>query len=89
MWPPVISSINFSECLVYICDFHREQAWERWTKTVSHGVNKDEVLPKLRRIASSSTQEAYDLAVDDLKSSEIWNSNILFKKWFANKWLAK
>jgi len=30
---------------VYICDFHREQTWERWTSTLKHGVSavKDQV----------------------------------------------
>jgi len=32
-------------CSVYFCDFHREQSWERWTKTLKHGVSavKDQV----------------------------------------------
>jgi len=40
-------------CDVYLCDFHREQSWERWTSTLKHGVSdvKDEVLTHLRRIA--------------------------------------
>ena len=25
---------TFSETKVYICDFHREQAWERWCKVI-------------------------------------------------------
>ena len=30
---------------MYICDFHREQSWVRWMKTLKHGVSavKDEV----------------------------------------------
>ena len=27
---------------VFLCDFHREQAWERWVKDHKHGLTKDE-----------------------------------------------
>lgn len=27
---------------LYICDFHREQAWERWTQDHKHGLNKED-----------------------------------------------
>ena len=26
------------DSFVYICDFHREQAWERWMKQAKHGI---------------------------------------------------
>ena len=38
----------------YICDFHREQAWERWTRDHKHGLNKEDgekVLDLLRDCA--------------------------------------
>ena len=28
----------FRDSFVYICDFHREQAWERWMKQAKHGI---------------------------------------------------
>ena len=28
----------FPSARLYLCDFHREQAWERWVKEHSHGL---------------------------------------------------
>lgn len=40
------------ESAIYICDFHREQAWERWLSKSSNGLlnEKQKVLAKLRAI---------------------------------------
>lgn len=37
-----ISAIEsvFTEAFVYLCDFHREQAWERWLKATHNEVGK-------------------------------------------------
>jgi len=32
----------FPKTTVYLCDFHREQAWERWVKDHKHGLTMDE-----------------------------------------------
>lgn len=41
-----MSYVTFAGCHVYLCDFHREQAWDRWLKTQSNGCAeyKDEIL---------------------------------------------
>ncbi|XP_065188116.1 uncharacterized protein LOC135818812 [Sycon ciliatum] len=44
----------FPEARIYLCDFHREQAWQRWTKNRNHGLNDDEasaLLAALRSLA--------------------------------------
>lgn len=33
---------EFPGCKVYLCDFHREQAWEHWVKDHSHGLTAEE-----------------------------------------------
>jgi len=33
---------NQPKTTVYLCDFHREQAWERWVKHHKHGLTMDE-----------------------------------------------
>ena len=74
---------------MYICDFHREQAWVRWLKMTKHnlGSTQDEVLAKMRRIASASTQADYDNAVENLKSTKVWEENEAFQSWFSIQWL--
>ena len=32
----------FPSTMVYICDFHREQCWERWVRDHKHGLTKSE-----------------------------------------------
>ena len=44
----------FPDTVVYLCDFHREQAWERWVKASKHGLSNSEadiLLDHLRAIA--------------------------------------
>ena len=47
------------DCNVFICDFHREQAWERWLNAIRNGVRmiKIEMLSKFRRISRSRTEK--------------------------------
>ena len=33
---------TFPSCKVYICDFHREQCWERWVKERKHGLTTND-----------------------------------------------
>lgn len=58
-----------SETCVYLCDFHREQAWERWLKASHNGVGneKSEVLHLFRCIAHSKTVEEFDIAKASLE----------------------
>ena len=44
----------FPGITVYLCDFHRKQAWERWTRDSEHGLNTAEsefLLDQLRACA--------------------------------------
>ena len=76
---------------VFICDFHREQAWDRWFTKKDHGCSgrKGDIIPKLRRIARSKTVEDMKDAIDSFKSSEFWSPDdypklieYLNKYWF-------
>ena len=77
--------------MVLLCDFHREQAWERWVSKHAHGVVafKEEVLVKLRRIAHASTTMEYESAVTALKDWHVWNTNSSLRNWFQETWLAE
>ena len=44
----------FPDTIVYLCDFHHEQAWERWVKDGKHGLTSeeaDQLLAELRACA--------------------------------------
>lgn len=95
-----ISSIEavFPEAVVYICDFHREQCWERWIKDHKHGLSKSEgsqLLDLLRSCAfappvCSSDQDSdfnYQIAVKSLIESEVWLENDQVQDWLNKYWL--
>ena len=92
---------SFPDTVVYLCDFHREQAWERWVKASKHGLTGDQpdiLLDHLRAIAwapsVSNTEDAdltkyhhYDSAVAVLKSTNVWKNNSNVREWLTNNWL--
>lgn len=58
-----------SESFVYLCDFHREQSWDRWLKA-SHnciGNDKSEILNLFRSIAHANTIEEFNMAKSALE----------------------
>lgn len=90
---------SFPGTEIYLCDFHREQAWERWTNLRKHGLSdsdKESLLHLLRGCANapSATPDSgiprdahYQQAVKDLKDSAVWKSNEAVRVWLENNWL--
>ena len=83
-----LSSSYVLGIIVYLCDFHREQAWLRWIRVSKHGCQKIEkdLLPMLRSIARSTTENQYSLSVQILQSSSVWkiSSSNLLRKCFQS-----
>nr|XP_047145432.1 uncharacterized protein LOC124818498 [Hydra vulgaris] len=77
------------KCSVFICDFHREQAWERWLSKSSNGclIVKEDVKVMLRRIAHSKTIEICKEAEKALKDSSEYNNHPKLKEYLKNTWL--
>ena len=95
-----ISAINtvFPTCKVYLCDFHREQSWERWVKELKHGLTSEEgdlLLSFLRDLAQAPSPTSDELPIDHhyhyhlqkLKDSEIWQKKTCVREWLKGKWL--
>ena len=91
-------STVFPTCEIYLCDFHREQAWEQWTKERKHGLssNDAEVLLSLLRDCAHApsptatnlpTNHHYQEHVDILKNSTVWKRNQQVREWLETKWL--
>jgi hypothetical protein len=90
----------FPDVNVYLCDFHREQAWERWVKDSTHGLSsseKDWLLDQLRACAwapsadprdSQHPDHHYQNAVATLKSSNLWKNNRQVSLWLTTTWLS-
>lgn len=86
----------FQGITVYLCDFHRKQAWTRWVKDLKHGLSNSDaenLLGLLRACAWAQPGEdedvdsLYQLAVNDLKSSNVWKNNQMVRHWLSTVWL--
>ena len=86
----VISIYSYPDTTLYLCDFHREQAWERWVSKAANGVSdcKEEVLCRIRRDAHASSSTKYEDAVKDLMASSVWVQNPKLQCWFKKTWLS-
>ena len=84
---------------VYLCDFHREQCWERWVKNHKHGltdIEASELLDLLRDCAwappcrdNGKQQEYhYQQAVERLKASPVWKTHEQVQMWLTTGWLS-
>ena len=90
---------SFPATTVYLCDFHREQAWERWVCEKKHALSTsdaDSLLDHLRACAwapSADPDEGlpYDHhlqeAVAELQRSHLWKTNEYVQQWLNNTWL--
>ena len=76
-------------CKVFICDFHREQAWDRWLKKIANGCseNRLKILALLRSIARADTVNDCGKAVDSLKKSTYWLENANLREYISKYWL--
>ena len=86
----------FTSACVYLCDFHREQAWTRWVSNSQHGLTKSDsenLLSHLRKCAWASSPQSgqcdlnYMKAVDDLKKLQVWKDNVNVRSWLTSTWL--
>lgn len=79
----------FSEADVYLCDFHREQAWTRWVSATNNGVRayRTEVLARLRRVARADSVADYRKSLNALMESSVWKESTKLQQWFSNQWL--
>ena len=88
----------FPDTTVYLCDFHREQAWERWVKDGKHGLTSDEadqLLAELRACAwappgreGEDIDICYKQAVQNLKESKVWKDHTCVQQWLSTTWLS-
>ena len=79
------------ETTLLLCDFHREQVWDRWLSATSNGMRslKDVAVGCLRRIANSETVQDYNLRVEELRGKAFWKaeSGKKIRSWIEKKWL--
>ena len=81
----------FPESCVYLCGFHRLQAWLRWLVNTKNGVSshKDQVLGLLRNIAEATTEDKYTTALLRLQKSHIWSNHAKLQNYYTQQWAPK
>ena len=81
----------FLESCVYLCAFHRLQAWLRWLVNSKNGVSsyKDQLITLLRNIADATTEERYTSAVLRLQKSHIWSKHVKLCNYYMQQWAPK
>nr|XP_054769966.1 uncharacterized protein LOC129277817 [Lytechinus pictus] len=81
--------LTFPTCSVFLCDFHREQSWVRWTKKTDNGVAdcKKTVLFMMRNCAHATKPAEYEMALSAFRASREWQMNTKLQKWFSKQWL--
>ena len=74
---------------IYLCDFHRRQAWARWLRTKDHGVSDyaEEIVGILQHIALADTFEKMEIAIANLRSSSHYLANSKFRHWIETRWI--
>ena len=74
---------------MFICDFHREQAWDRWLKKVANGCveNRLAILGLLRSVARADTVDQCEKAIATLKISSYWLENFNLGDYLSRYWL--
>ncbi|KAH6932621.1 hypothetical protein HPB50_008190 [Hyalomma asiaticum] len=78
----------FPQSEVMLCDFHREQVWERWMKKENDVPpdQKDALLGLSHKIADSSSRVEFDEASKRVKNSVFWR-NVKVASYFETHWM--
>ena len=81
---------EFPDVAVYICDFHREQAWQRWVKAGKNGLTVGEqkmFLELMQAIARARSETSYKKAVESLRKSTLYLGNPKVQEYCGKVWL--
>ncbi|CAN7994988.1 unnamed protein product, partial [Ixodes hexagonus] len=77
----------FPESKVVMCDFRRDQSWDRWTRKFKNEVqDRKLVISLLRNIADSTSEQDLTEALSNLRSSEVWKNEKL-RTYVETQWL--
>ena len=83
------TDLSLLGCAVFLCDFHREQAWNRWFRTKANGCVsiQKQVKKLLHRIANADSVESCNEAIEKLKGSKEWCDHTQLAEYLTNYYL--
>ena len=81
----------FPDSVVYLCTFHRLQAWLRWIVNGRNGVAdfRDQCMSLLRAVGESRTEEEYMRNLARLQKSHVWSRFPNLRKYYTQQWAPK
>uniref|UniRef100_A0A9J8CJY9 ZSWIM1/3 RNaseH-like domain-containing protein n=1 Tax=Cyprinus carpio carpio TaxID=630221 RepID=A0A9J8CJY9_CYPCA len=74
----------------YLCAFHREQAWIRWTRESKNHLSdqdRSELLGLLRSVASAHDRETCEADISKLRDSVLYKTNTAVRNYVEKRWL--
>ena len=80
----------FPTITVYIYDFHRVQAWQRWAKASKNGLSHDQqkdFLRLMQNLAYAGTPEQYNKKLEELKKWNVYVENRKVRDYCDKVWL--
>jgi len=83
----VLLSVSRPGIQVYVDDYHRERAWQRWIDKVQQsGVDTEGIKSRLRRVANALSVDDTDRSLAEFESSTAFTSSGRVANWFSNIW---
>lgn len=81
----------FPDSVVYLCTFHRLQAWLRWIVNGRNGVAdfRDQCMSLLRAVGESRTEEEYMRNLARLQKSHVWSRFPNLRNYYTQQWAPK
>ena len=81
----------FPDSIVYLCAFHRLQAWLRWIVNTKNGVSNYQTycMGLLRAVGDTKTEDAYTKALMELQKSHVWSRFPNYRNYYTQQWAPK
>ena len=82
---------QFPASLVYICDFHRLQSWQRWLRKSKHCLSQQEqdvIMRHLKEVAGAKTEDLFNVAVKELLGTPLVKQNADVCTYIEKMWLS-
>ena len=81
----------FPESVIFLCSFHRLQAWLRWLVNGKNGVSqyKDQCMSILHSLGESKTEDEYTKNLLRLQKSHVWSRFLNLRNYYTQQWAPK
>ena len=81
----------FPNSVVYLCTFHRLQAWLWWLVNTKNRVSSYQTycMALLRVVGDVKTEDGYTKALMALQKSHVWSWFPNFRNYYTNQWAPK